>query len=62
MQLSDRKWKEFKISELFKLEKCKCSNVSLLRAGKMPYIGATNRNNGIMRFVENNDKLVTEGK
>lgn len=59
--LMNVKWGEFKIESLFSIEKCKCSNVSLLKNGDTPYIGATNRNNGVVRHVEYCNKLVTKG-
>lgn len=59
--LNDVEWGEFKIGDIFKIEKCKCSKVSALSFGDTPYVGATNRNNGIISFVENNVKLITKG-
>lgn len=59
--LMNVKWGEFKVESLFVIEKCKCSNVSLLKNGNTPYIGATNRNNGVVRHVECCSKLVTKG-
>ncbi len=61
MQLSDREWKKFKVKDIFIVEKCKCSNVSSLGVGNFPYVGATNRNNGIMCFVEKKEKWITKG-
>ena len=55
-------WKEFKVKDLFlEIEKCKCNNVSKLKMGKTPYVGATNRNNGVIKFVEADEKLITKG-
>lgn len=59
--LNNKKWREFKIEHIFIIEKCKCSNVSLLLDGNISYVGATNRNNGVIKFVENNAKLITKG-
>lgn len=61
-QLKDVNWGEFKIGTIFKIENCKCSNVSTLSKGRIPYVGATNRNNGILRYVEESEKLITSGK
>lgn len=61
LNLNDRKWKEFKVKQLFTLEKCKCSNVSLLKRGNVPYVGATTKNNGIIHFVEFKEKWITKG-
>lgn len=61
MDLKNIQWGEFEIGKIFKIENCKCSNVSILQNGTMPYVGATNRNNGVIRFVKPNDKLITKG-
>lgn len=61
LNLNDREWKAFKVKDIFLIEKCKCSSVSTLKPGDFPYVGATNRNNGIMSFVEKKDKLTTKG-
>ena len=56
--LESRKWKEFKVKEIFSvIEKCKCSKVSELKKGTTPYVGATNRNNGQMSFVDAPKKI-----
>ena len=59
--LKNVQWGEFEIGTLFEIENCKCSNVSLLQSGDMPYVGATNRNNGVLKFVKPIEKLVTSG-
>ena len=61
LNLNDREWKAFKVKDIFLIEKCKCSSVSTLKPGDFPYVGATNRNNGIMSFVEKKDKWTTKG-
>lgn len=61
LKLQDRDWKQFKLASIFKIENCKCSKVSGLQKGTTPYIGATNRNNGVMSFVKADKKLITEG-
>lgn len=58
---SDIVWKAFELGNIFKIENCKCSNISLLKNGTTPYVGATNRNNGVLKFVEENKKLITKG-
>lgn len=60
MKLSDRDWAPFYISELFNIESCKCSRAIGLKVGLTPYIGATNRNNGILKFVDS-ESLITKG-
>lgn len=43
------------------IEHCKCSKVSVLKSGNTPYVGATNNNNGVMKFVERKENLITKG-
>lgn len=62
MNLTDKKWLPFKIGDLFyKFEQGKCKNASELKEGNIPYVGATNRNNGVLKFVEYNEKIITKG-
>lgn len=61
LKLSDRNWKQFKLATIFEIENCKCSKVSGLKKGTMPYVGATNRNNGVMTFLKPTEKLITKG-
>lgn len=61
LKLTDVEWSTFKIKEIFSIENCKCSKVSLLKEGHTPYVGATNKNNGTMTFVESNSRLITKG-
>jgi len=59
--LKNKEWKQFKLSALFEIENCKCSKVSSLQEGDFPYVGATNRNNGVLHFVKPIEKLITKG-
>lgn len=43
------------------MKKGKCSNASILNDGKIPYVGATNRNNGILKFVDAKEKMLSDG-
>ena len=61
LSLENKEWKPFKVEELLSIYKCKCSKAGDLKKGNTPYIGATNRNNGLMSFVEKNEKLMTQG-
>jgi len=62
MKLNDKEWKEFKINNLFIIEKCKCSSAAKLsKNGKTPYVGATNKNNGTLDFVQQNEKMLSKG-
>lgn len=49
------------MGDLFHIENCKCSKVSALNPGDFPYVGATANNNGVLRFVEHRESLVTKG-
>lgn len=59
--LKNREWKEFLLSSIFEIENCKCSNVSDLKNGIFPYVGATNRNNGVLKFVKPISSMITKG-
>lgn len=60
--LNNVTWKEVKVKTIFpKIEKCKCGKVGNLEDGLIPYVGATNRNNGTMRYVKASEKLITKG-
>lgn len=61
MKLSDRNWKEFYLSELFEIESCKCSKVTAFTTGNIPYAGATNRNNGVISFINAPASKITKG-
>lgn len=55
------KWNTFYIRDIFTIENCKCSKVSGIKEGNTPYIGATNNNNGVMKFIERKEELITKG-
>lgn len=59
--LHDVNWGAFSLSDIFEIETCKCSKVAALTEGKIPYIGATNRNNGVLSFVDGDSTLITKG-
>lgn len=67
MRLSDREWKPIAIIKIFdELVPGKGKGLNHLRQVKygIPYIGATNRNNGVLCFVEKNDyscKMIQAG-
>ena len=67
MKLSDREWKAFPIVQLFpRLEAGKGKGLNHLTQSEhgIPYIGATNRNNGVMCFVEYDEaskRMIQEG-
>ncbi len=61
LSLDDLDWKAFLIGDIFDIENCKCSKVSWIGKGKVPYVGATNRNNGVMKFLKADNSLITKG-
>ena len=63
-QLDEMKWECFLLEDLFGedgIEHCKCSNVSKLKKGTFPYVGATTNNNGIIHYIEAYTDLRTKG-
>lgn len=61
-RIEDKNFFEFKVGDIFdSIEKCKCSNASKLLSGDIPYVGATNRNNGVLKYVNADDKKITKG-
>lgn len=63
IQFNTDDWQYFNISEIFDLEKCKCSNATaLLEDGDdLFYIGAKKSDNGVMQKVEIVEHLVSNG-
>ncbi len=61
--LADKVWREFLLRDLFTFEAGKCSQANqLTKSDKgIPYIGATNRNNGVLDFVEPDEKFISRG-
>ena len=54
-------WKEFQVGDLFHLEKGKCSKVTGLLDGNVPYVGCTNVNNGVMAYYDVPSEKITKG-
>lgn len=56
-------WRWFRVGDLFPPQKCKCSNATeLLEDGdEIAYIGAKKSDNGVMRYVKRDEKLVSRG-
>lgn len=56
-------WKWFQISDLFKLEKCKCSHADFLLEdwNEINYVWAKKDDNWVMRRVKIDENLVTKG-
>lgn len=62
IDISTSKWEFFKLSKLFNIETCKCSNASELESGgDVFYLGAKKVENGVMRTVKSVDYLTTQG-
>ena len=59
--LENINWQIFKIGDIMQIENCKCQKVSILKDGDTPYVGATNNNNGVLKFVERKESLLTKG-
>ncbi len=52
-KLNDVKWKEFKLEDIFNIHPGKRLTKSKMKVGKLPFIGATDSNNGVTNFVSN---------
>ena len=61
--LKSREWETFTISSLFKLETGKGKGLNHLRktANGVSYLGATNRNNGVLCYVERDSRMMQRG-
>ena len=60
--LKIEEWKEFQLKEIFIFQKGKCSNAPELEEGNdIPYIGAKKDENGFMKWVKRDEKLVSKG-
>jgi hypothetical protein len=62
-QLEDKKWKSFFVGDLFELVSGKGKGANHLKTTKegISYLGATNRNNSVVCFVEEVPRLVQKG-
>lgn len=55
-------WKKFKLDDIFTFERGKCSNAPDLEEGRdVVYIGAKKSENGFMKWVANDEKLISKG-
>lgn len=60
-------WIEFKISEIMRIEKCKCGTAETslfdldVNDGGIAYVGAKKENNGVQRFVVKDKNFVSRG-
>lgn len=51
LTMKSRKWKEFKIEDIFTIKKGKRLTKKNQKTGRIPFIGATEKNNGITSFI-----------
>lgn len=56
--LSDKEWRSFSIEDIFDIFPGKRLEKRNMKAGKTPFIGATDSNNGITNFVSNENKTL----
>jgi len=63
LALKEKEWKPFVLSAIFKLETGKGKGLNHLTqtTGGVSYLGATNRNNGVLCYVEPNNKMLQRG-
>lgn len=61
--LDSKIWKDFLIKDLFEISSGKCAQANRLEkiANGIPYVGATNRNNGVLEFVKPVEKFIQQG-
>ena len=56
------KWEEFKVGELFRLERCKhSSSGELIDGDDCYYLGAKKNDNGVIRSVKRENRFITKG-
>lgn len=60
LELSDRKWAEFKVGDLMTLKVAKSNDKGNLEVGTVPFVGRSNDNNGLQGFYDAPN--VTQGK
>ncbi|MDO9891840.1 restriction endonuclease subunit S [Glaesserella parasuis] len=63
LKLTDREWKGFRVKDLFYFENKPSKGLNHLKQcyDGTNYVGATNRNNGVLAYVEANPKIVYKG-
>lgn len=59
MELGVENWREFRVSDLFEIEIAKSADIGSLDEGDTPFIGRTNVNNGVQKYVTPKD--ITHG-
>lgn len=62
INIDPKNWSEFRLGDLFDIEKGKCNCAANLEDGnEVPYLGAKKSQNGVMRFVSRDQRLITKG-
>ncbi|WP_222610113.1 restriction endonuclease subunit S [Kingella denitrificans] len=63
LKLTDRGWKGFRVEDLFYFENKPSKGLNHLKQcdDGVNYVGATNRNNGVLAYVEANQKAIYKG-
>lgn len=63
LKLTDREWKGFRVEDLFYFENKPSKGLNHLKQCNdgVNYVGATNRNNGVLAYVEANQKAIYKG-
>lgn len=63
LPLKEKNWQAFFVCDLFRLETGKSKGLNHLEedAQGIPYLGATNRNNGVLSFVKPVENLIQRG-
>ena len=63
LKLTDREWKGFRVEDLFYFENKPSKGLNHLKQcdDGVNYVGATNRNNGVLAYVEANQKAIYKG-
>lgn len=58
---TDKEWQDFSISKVFEIKAGKRLTKANMKAGNIPFIGATDSNNGITNFVSNENASTDKG-
>lgn len=58
---NDKEWREFFISKIFEIKAGKRLTKANMKVGNIPFIGATDSNNGITNFVSNENASTDKG-
>ena len=60
MKLTDREWKEFKIGDLFDIDKVRGLPIENYKCGDVPYITTSSNNNGLTDFISADNKAISK--